>query len=293
MATQTRKRGDRIDATRVRDLDSMHLIMAAMLPTRADNEAYIRQVIDVTALEAYVAKKNAENPEHRYTMFQVILAAIGRTVQMRPLMNRFIKGEKFYDRNHISFSLIAKRTFEDGGDEAIAILKYDPESDKSSTDEMHDKLCDFVYRIRTRNDQDETSGTIDTIVHTGLTHFIMRLLLWLDDHGHMPRSLVEEDPYNSTVFITNLGSIHLPAGYHHLTNWGTNSVFIVVGERHMHPFFNDDGSVTMKPAIELGLTLDERIADGYYYSKTVQLLCRFLEEPELLDTPCKEELHDL
>ena len=293
MSEHKRRRGDRIDATRVRELDSMHLIMAAMLPNRADNEAFIREVIDVTALEAYVEKKNAENPEHRYTMFQVILAALGRTVQMRPLMNRFIKGEKFYDRNHISFSLIAKRTFEDGGDESIAILKYDPESEKSSTDEMHDKLCDFVYRIRERNEQDQTMGTIDTIVKTGLTHFVMRLLLWLDDRGHMPRSLVEEDPYNSTVFITNLGSIKLPAGYHHLTNWGTNSVFVAVGERHMHPFFSDDGTVTMKPAIELGLTLDERIADGYYFSKTVKLLSRLLSEPELLDTPCKEAIDAL
>ncbi|MEG1524916.1 MAG: 2-oxo acid dehydrogenase subunit E2 [Clostridia bacterium] len=286
-----RRRGDRIDATRVRDLDGMHAIIPAMLPNRADNEAFIRELIDVTAMEAYVAKKNAENPEHRYTMFQVILSAIGRVVDMRPRMNRFIKGEKYYDRNHITFSLIAKKAFSDNGAESIAILRYDPQSEKSSIDEMHDKLCDFVHNIRHKDKTDDTTSTIDLIVKTGLTHFIMRLLARLDDHGHMPTQLVREDPYNSTVWVSNLGSIQLNAGYHHLTNWGTNSLFVVIGERHMHPYFDDDGTLSLKPAIEIGLTLDERIADGYYYARTIQLLKQLLANPELLDTPAKEALN--
>ena len=120
---------------------------------------------------------------------------------------------------------------------------------------------------------------------------IVAILRALDEHGHMPKDLANEDPYNSTVFISNLGSIKLNAGYHHLTNWGTNSVFVVVGEKHMQPFYNEDGSVMVKPALNLGLTLDERIADGYYYSKTVRLLKKFLAEPELLDIPSKEELN--
>ena len=68
-------------------------------------------------------------------------------------------------------------------------------------------------------------------------------------------------------------------------------MFVVVGEKHMQPFYNADGSVTVKPALNLGLTLDERIADGYYYSKTVRLLKKFLAEPELLDIPSKEALN--
>ena len=185
-----RQRGDRIDATRVRGLDGMHAIIPAMLPHRADNEAFISDLIDVTAIEAYVAAKNAQNPQYKYTMFQVILAAIGRTIQMRPLMNRFIKGEKYYDRNHISFSLIAKKAFADDGAESIAILKYDPESEKSSMNEMHDKLNAFIHEIRTKDQKDDTTSTIDKIVAMNLTHFIMNLLAKLDDHGHMPRFLV-------------------------------------------------------------------------------------------------------
>ena len=46
----------------------------------------------------------------------------------------------------------------------------------------------------------------------------------------------------------------------------------------------------MRMSVDLGLTIDERIADGYYYSKTVQLLKKLLENPELLEKPLSEEV---
>ena len=46
----------------------------------------------------------------------------------------------------------------------------------------------------------------------------------------------------------------------------------------------------MRDSIDLGLTIDERIADGYYYSKTVRLLKKLLNEPELLERPLSEDL---
>ena len=46
----------------------------------------------------------------------------------------------------------------------------------------------------------------------------------------------------------------------------------------------------MRETLDLGLTIDERLADGYYYSKTVRLLKTLLENPELLDKPLREEV---
>ena len=291
--TTKRRHGDRRDATLVRDLDSMHVFMPIMLPNRADNEAFIQELVDMSAVEAYLEKKNAQNPEYKYTFFHVILAALSRTIEMRPKMNRFIIGNRYYDRNHISFSFIVKKAFSDNSDESVMILKYDPASEKAAIDMVHDKIRDFVYSVRKADKKDGTTDILDTLAKTPMwmRRLIIAILRSLDAHGHMPKDLANEDPYNSTVFISNLGSIKLNAGYHHLTNWGTNSVFVVVGERHMQPFYTADGSVTVKPALNLGLTLDERIADGYYYSKTIRLLKRFFTEPELLDIPSKEELN--
>ena len=291
--SKKRRRGDRRDATLVRGLDSMHAFFPLMMPNRADNEAFIQEMIDFGAVEAYLERKNAANPQYKYTFFHVILAALSRTIQMRPLMNRFIIGGRYYDRKHISYSLIAKKAFSDTGAESIVILKYDPDSEKPAIDVLHDKLCDFVYSLRTHDATDNTTDILDTFAKAPqpIRQLIMNVLRSLDVHGNMPKEIAVEDPYNSTVFISNLGSIKLNAGYHHLANWGTNSVFVVVGEKHMQPFYAEDGSVSVKPALNLGITLDERIGDGYYFSKTIHLLKKLLAEPELLDIPSKEELN--
>ena len=46
----------------------------------------------------------------------------------------------------------------------------------------------------------------------------------------------------------------------------------------------------MREMLDLGLTIDERLADGYYYSKTIRLLRTLLENPELLETPANQEI---
>lgn len=157
---------------------------------------------------------------------------------------------------------------------------------------IHDKLCDFVYSLRAHDEKDDTTDILDTLAKAPLPirRLIVHALRVLNAHGRMPRDIEAGDPYNSTVFVSNLGSIKLNAGYHHLTNWGTNSVFVVIGEKHPHPYYDAEGKVTMRSSLSLGITLDERIADGYYFSRTIQLLRHLLQHPELLDTKAKEAL---
>ena len=47
----------------------------------------------------------------------------------------------------------------------------------------------------------------------------------------------------------------------------------------------------MRETLDLGLTIDERLADGYYYSKSVRMLKYLLEHPEELEKPLSEEVH--
>ena len=119
---------------------------------------------------------------------------------------------------------------------------------------------------------------------------IVRFLMFLDRHGWVPADLIATDPYYSSVVISNLGSIKLKCGYHHLTNWGTCSLFCIIGEKKRSPFLDENGSVSMRETLELGLTIDERLADGYYYSKSVRLLEYLLTHPEELEKPISEEV---
>ena len=51
-----------------------------------------------------------------------------------------------------------------------------------------------------------------------------------------------------------------------------------------------DGSVEQRESVDIGLTIDERLAEGYYYSGTVKLFKHLIENPELLERPLSEEV---
>ena len=206
---------------------------------------------------------------------------------LRPRMNRFYAGRRLYDRNDILFAFVVKKKFEDNGAEALAIIKVDKDGEISPVEQLHGKVKDIVYSVRKEN---KTEGTTEkmgilTKLPRGLLRFVMSFLNWLDYHGKYPAALMKDDPYFASVFVSNLGSIKMHANYHHLVNWGTNSIFVVIGEKKLTPFFQPDGSVQMRDALELGLTIDERIADGVYFAKSIHLLRRLLSQPELLDEP--------
>ena len=277
----------RRDGTLVPETDPMHLITPHMVPDRCDNEAVLTELFDMTAVEAYLAKKNADGPEFKYTFFHVICAAIAKVLVLRPRMNRFYAGRRLYDRNDILFAFVVKKKFEDNGAEALAIIKVDKDGEISPVEQLHGKVKDIVYSVRKEN---KTEGTTEkmgilTKLPRGLLHFVMSFLNWLDYHGKYPAALMKDDPYFASVIVSNLGSIKMHANYHHLVNWGTNSIFVVIGEKKLTPFFQPDGSVQMRDALELGLTIDERIADGVYFAKSIHLLRRLLSQPELLDEP--------
>ncbi len=282
-----RKWGDRKDGVKLRDIHSMHLIMPLMYPNRCDNEAFISECIDLTRINEYLEKKNANNPEYKYNLFQVMVTAVLKTITLRPKINRFIANKTMYLHNDVSASFTVKKIFSDEGGEALAQLHT---TGTETIDDVHDAIWGQVSFCRSDN-VDSGTSTMDAIqkLPMFLVKFVGVVARFLDRHGWMPSAISDGDPYYTSFYITNLGSIQLHAGYHHLTNWGTCSVFVVMGERKKRPFYDENGNVTMRDSLDLGLTIDERIADGYYYSKTIQLLKYLLENPELLELPLKEK----
>ncbi len=99
---------------------------------------------------------------------------------------------------------------------------------------------------------------------------------------------MEGDPNYSTVLLSNLGSIKCPAVYHHLNNYGTNSIMITIGAYHEEEVRMPDGSHQMRTLIDIGATLDERIADGFYFARSLKLIKHIFANPDLLDRPLGE-----
>lgn len=287
--TMSKQSGDRKDGALIRNLDSMHYIMPIIYPNRCDNEAFISERIDLSNVDAFLARKNAENPEYQYNLFQIVVTAMLKTITLRPKMNRFIANKTMYQRNELSAAFVVKREFADNGGEALAFIRA---RGSDTLDTIHNEIYRQVFQCRGDNSEDSSTDAMDILnsMPRFLSRFLVNLLCVLDRHGWIPQSIIATDPYYSSVVLTNLGSIQLHSGYHHLTNWGTNSVFCAIGEKKLRPFFDEKGNVSMRDSVDLGLTIDERIADGYYYSKTVRLLRTLLEHPELLELPLNEEV---
>ena len=278
----------RRDGVKLKNIHAMHFVMPLMYPNRCDNEAFISERIDLTNINAYLAKKNADNPEYAYNLFQVMVTAVLKTMTLRPKMNRFIANKTMYMHKELSASFTVKKVFSDNGAEALAQIRA---KGTETIDDIHDEI--FRQVSFCRSDKLD-SGTESLNAVASIPGFLARIVgagaRFLDRHGWMLKSVTDGDPFYSSVYLSNLGSIKLGAGYHHLTNWGTCSVFCTIGQAKKRPFYDDDGTVHMKDSVDIGLTIDERIADGYYYSRTVQLLKTLLENPELLEKPLNEEV---
>lgn len=279
-----KKWGDRRDGVLIRKLDSMHYIMPLMYPNRCDNEAFLHVRVDLTNAMAYLEKKNAGDIPYRYNLFQMVVTAVLKTVTLRPELNRFIVNGSLYQRKELTAAFTVKKVFSDNGGEALARIHA---KDSDTIDTIHDEIYRQVSFCRS-DSKDQSTASMDIIQKIPGKHLVGAIARFLDRHDLMPQAVIATDPYQCSAVLTNLGSLKIDAGYHHMTNWGTNSVFCAIGLMKKRPFYDDQGNVEMRMSVDLGLTIDERIADGYYYAKSVHLLQYLLEHPELLDTPLSQ-----
>lgn len=288
MEKQKKRRGDRRDGRLLRELDSLHFITVIIYPNRCDNEAYISLRVDLTAMNEYLARLNETETEFPYTMFHIVVAALIKTITLRPKLNRFIVNSNFYQRNEVSASFVVKKQFSDKGAEALAFLHS---REDFCLQDVHQYIRSQVTECRSEK-VDSSTENMDILnkLPRWLGKAAVKFIMFLDKHGWVPQDMIATDPYYSSVVLSNLGSIKLKCGYHHLTNWGTCSLFCIIGEKAVRPIYAPDGTMTMKETLDLGLTIDERLADGYYYSKSVRLLKHLLEHPEELEKPMKEEV---
>ena len=280
---------DRNDARYLKDLDSMHVMMPFIMPKRTANEAVLGQVVDITAVNEYLERKNAGSPDFKYTWFHVIVAALSKTIALRPKMNWFVKAGRYYERKDIEVSFVVRRQLKADSEEALAKFVLDRDGG-SVVEQVHSFVRDFVTKVRVNNELEGTTSKMNILKK--LPHFVLTIVFavldLLDHFGIYPNALKVDDPRFTSVFVSNLGSIKMNADYHHLYEKGTVSFFAVINERKLRPFYQPDGSVTMRDTLKIGMTIDERIADGYYFAKSLKLFEHLLQHPDLLDLPAMQ-----
>ena len=288
MEKPKRRWGDRRDGRWVREVTGLQCIMSNLMPNRTDCEVCLQDKFDVTELMAYLEKKNASHPDYKTTLFHCILVAVTKMVRERPFLNRFIQGRRTYERYGISLGFVAKRRFADGAEESLMVLTP---SDEDTLDTVSSKIVGDTTKMRKSETADGgIDATIDVFkkIPRLLLMFVIRCIRWLDFWGLVPKSLTEGDPNFTSVFLSNLGSIKCPAVYHHLNNYGTNSIMVTIGTLHKEELIMPDGTKQIRDVVDFCATLDERIADGFYFARSLKLIRHIFAHPEMLDRPIGE-----
>lgn len=270
----------RRDATIVNDPDPFHSIVPYVMPKRTEAEVSTDVTFDITKLNKFMARHNKKEGTN-YKLFHAICTAVAKTIYHRPKMNIFIAGRKFWMRNDITLSFVAKQRF---ADEAVETLMTLNVKDDMNLDSISKKILGDVNRVRkeSTNDLDKLMDFVGKLPRP-----IMELLFWaisrMEYHGCVPESLTAGDPNYTTCLLSNLGSIGADSCYHHLSNYGTNSIMVTIGTMYHD---KDDN----KDKVKCTLTLDERIADGFYFAKSLRLTKYLLENPDKLMEPIKGEI---
>lgn len=278
---KTKKRwGDRRDGKRIK-VPAMAKLMT-YLKNRQEAYVYINRKFDVTDLVAYMKKKKEKNPD--ITFFHAFSIAIAKTIYNRPRLNTFIMNHKFYQRNDVILTFTARISFDDNDNkEIMALIKVDPEDNIES---LSNKIKEKVNNFRNKKEQsssDDSLDALDKVPNWMLKTIVAPVTKWMDRHDLLPRSLYDELLYNSSVILSNLGSIKCGAIHHNLTNFGTNSIILTIGDIHKEQVVMPNGKVEIRDIVEFGINLDERIGDGVYFSKSVNLLDYIMRNPKTLE----------
>ena len=262
----------RKDAKLIKDSDPFHSIVPYVMPKRTEAEVSSKLVFDITDLLRFIKQHNEEY-ETNYKFFHCVCTAVAKTIYHRPKLNIFISGKKYWMRNDITLSFVAKQKFEDEAVETLMTLKV---KDDMNLDSVSKIILGDVSKARSQGNN-SLDKTMDFVGH--LPRFVLELLFYIlarmEYHGIFPESLKAGDPNYTTCLLSNLGSIRADSCYHHLSNYGTNSLMITIGTiRH--------DEITGRDTVDITATLDERIADGFYFAKSLRLIDYLFEHPEKL-----------
>ncbi|MBQ6477309.1 MAG: hypothetical protein IJI43_02625 [Bacilli bacterium] len=263
--------GDRRDGYRVRDINGFQYILIDFKPNRCDSAVYMNVDVDVTEFVKFMTKLKKNNPGLTY--YHGIVDIMAKTLYSRPFMNRFIADRKMFMHKDVSLASTIKEEFKEGSVECLMVIKVGE----------HDTLLDIskvtkekVDKIRSKQKAD-IDGTANLLGH--IPQFIrvpiIGILKFLDKKGWLPKSLMDDNIYYSSAILSNLGTFKTNGIYHNLTNFGTASSLITFGEIKKE----DKGN---RYFMNIGATIDERIADGFYFCKALKLIEYMFAHPEVM-----------
>ena len=273
----------RADGRRIKSLKPYYKIIPYIMKERSDAHVYFEDEISIDAMEEYIKAKKEQGIKIKH--MDIILAAIGRTALEKPRINRFIMNRRIYARNEVSISLaMVKKLSEEDYVDTTVKFKIKPEDTIFTIAEQEQKVVEENKKAEESNSTDRLAGILMSLPNW-LIKFAVWVIIKLDNMNLLPKSIIEASPFHTSIFLTNLGSIGIDSIYHHIYNFGTTSGFLAMGGRKER-IKNFKTGETEK-YMTFRFVMDERICDGYYFSKAFTVFRRYILNPELLELPAE------
>ena len=284
MSSGRKKRfGDRRDGRRLHKISPINAMTAYIMKSRNDATNYFKDSVEVSESEKFLRMKRT-NGYPGIGFLHLFIALYIRLASQYPAINRFVSGQRVYARNSIECVMIVKPKLKTATAETSIKVVFEP---TDTINEVYRKMSAKIDSVKHDNDATETDDAANMLMKLPrlILKFAIFALSFLDYFDLMPKSLVSASPFHGSVFITDLGSIGLPAIYHHLYNFGNIPLFIAFGVKRKAFETDKDGKVCERKYLDYTISSDERICDGFYFSQMFRVFNSILRNPQMLDHP--------
>jgi len=277
---------------RLRTLDPLSSIMPFVMKGRLESMNQLRDTIEVEAIRRYIAEKRSQGLDG-FGLMHVLVAAYIRMLSQRPAVNRYIRGQRIYARNGIIINMTIKKEMTSEAPETIIKLKFDR---TATAEDVYRQFQDKILAYKNEDDADEDLAKVIKAL-ISLPRIFLRgtvgLLKFMDYFNLVPQSLLDVSPFHGSLYLTSMGSLRLPAAYHHLYEFGDVPMFVSFGAIYKERELQADGTVQTKNMVDFVVSTDDRICDGFYFASSLQMFKGFLKNPWSLDTPPESVVDDI
>ena len=272
--------GRRPDGKTVKVVDPLIKITPHIMPKRYDAQVFVKRTLDYDIIKEYLRKKREEGI--RLTHMDVIIAAYIKVVNRYPEFNRFVVNRKLYQRNELTVSLAILKDIIDGKVYETTIkVKFDPDD---TVFDVSRKMNEAIEENR----KADTENFIDKLIRFLLAiplipGLVISFLKGLDKIGLLPKALLDELPFHTSFFITNMASIRMGYVYHHIYDFGTTSIFASIGTKETKLDLDKENNIVKKNLLPMGIVIDERVCTGSEYALGFNYFDKLLKNPESLE----------
>lgn len=284
--------GDRSDGRRVRTINGMSVVANYIMPNRNGASNSIQDTVEITNIERYIHKKRKEGFEN-FGITHVFLAAYVRCIAKYPGCNRFLSGQRVYQRDDdIQFTMAIKKDMSTEASDTMIKLHLTQTDTSKEVYEKFNKVYEEVKNTPLNSSFDHVASLLASLPGL-LLKFVVWFLKVMDYFGKIPKFLLEVSPFHASVIFTSMGSLGIPPIVHHLYDFGNLPVFVAFGRKYRKVELDLTGKPVTHRYVDFVLNCDERTVDGFYYATVLKYFQKLLRNPEVLDEQPEEIKWDI